>query len=66
MRAISDKADDSASMDYAEFERLAVLHSVRLTRALFRHADAIIKHLLCISNVFQTVYMLENLFLAEL
>lgn len=34
VRAISDKADDSAGMDYAEFERLAVLHSVNLTRAL--------------------------------
>lgn len=34
VRAISDKADDSASMDYPEFERLAVIHSVNLTRAL--------------------------------
>jgi adenosylhomocysteine nucleosidase len=34
VRAISDKADDSASMDYAEFERQAIIHSVNLTRAL--------------------------------
>lgn len=34
VRAISDKADDSASVDYPEFERLAIIHSVNLTRAL--------------------------------
>ena len=34
IRAISDKADDSASMEYGAFEELAILHSVRLTRAL--------------------------------
>lgn len=34
IRAISDKADDSANMDYSEFERKAVIHSVNLTRAL--------------------------------
>ena len=34
VRAISDKADDSAQMDYEEFERLAIVHSVNLTRAL--------------------------------
>ena len=34
VRAISDKADDSASMDYPEFERQAIIHSTRLTRAL--------------------------------
>lgn len=34
VRAISDKADDSAQMDYPEFERMAILRSVRLTRAL--------------------------------
>ncbi len=31
LRAISDKADDSASMDYAAFEREAARHCVRLT-----------------------------------
>lgn len=36
VRAISDKADDSAQMDYEEFERLAIVHSVNLTRALIR------------------------------
>lgn len=34
VRAISDKADDSATMDYAEFERQAIIHSTRLTREL--------------------------------
>mgnify|MGYP005948353415 CR=1 FL=1 len=34
LRAISDKADDSASMDYPEFERQAIIHSTNLTRAL--------------------------------
>ncbi|MCD8084068.1 MAG: 5'-methylthioadenosine/adenosylhomocysteine nucleosidase [Clostridiales bacterium] len=34
VRAISDKADDSAAMDYDEFERQAILHSVRMTREL--------------------------------
>ena len=34
VRAISDKADDSAQMDYEEFERRAIVHSVNLTRAL--------------------------------
>ena len=34
VRAISDKADDSAQMDYEEFERMAIVHSVNLTRAL--------------------------------
>lgn len=36
VRAISDKADDSAHMDYEEFERLAIIHSVNLTRALIQ------------------------------
>ena len=31
VRAISDKADGSAQMDYSEFEKTAVDHSVRLT-----------------------------------
>lgn len=31
VRAISDKADRSAQMDYSEFEKAAVDHSVRLT-----------------------------------
>lgn len=30
VRAISDKADNSATMDYAEFERQAIIHSVNL------------------------------------
>lgn len=34
IRAISDKADDSASMDYPTFERKAAEHSIRLVQAL--------------------------------
>lgn len=34
IRAISDKADDSAQMDYPTFERAAAAHSARLVRAL--------------------------------
>ncbi len=34
IRAISDKADDSAQMDYPTFEKLAIEHCVRLTEAL--------------------------------
>jgi adenosylhomocysteine nucleosidase len=34
VRAISDKADDSATMDYPEFEKQAVLHTVRLMEAM--------------------------------
>ncbi len=36
IRAISDKADDSASMDYAVFEQQAIGHSVRLLRELLQ------------------------------
>ena len=32
IRAISDKADNSAVMDYPEFERQAIVHSVRLVK----------------------------------
>lgn len=34
IRAISDKADNSATMDYPTFERLAIAHSVKLVRNL--------------------------------
>lgn len=34
VRAISDKADNSATMDYPEFEKQAIQHSVRLVRSL--------------------------------
>lgn len=34
IRSISDKADDSAAMDYSEFEALAVRHSVNLVLAI--------------------------------
>lgn len=34
VRAISDKADDSASMDYPSFEKKAIEHCVKLTKAL--------------------------------
>lgn len=34
IRAISDKADDSASMDYPEFQRQAIKHCSRLVKAI--------------------------------
>lgn len=34
IRAISDKADNSATMDYPTFERQAITHSVRLVKEL--------------------------------
>lgn len=34
IRAISDKADNSATMDYPTFERQAIAHSVRLVKGL--------------------------------
>ena len=34
VRAISAKADDSAEMDYAEFERMAIDNSVKLIMAM--------------------------------
>lgn len=36
IRAISDKADDSATMDYPTFEKQAVEHSVRLTKGFVK------------------------------
>ncbi len=37
IRAISDKADDSASMSYEQFEKQAIEHSVKLTENLMKH-----------------------------
>lgn len=37
VRSISDKADDSAQMDYDEFERMAIRHSVNLTKEMILH-----------------------------
>ena len=34
VRAISDKADNSASMDYPAFEKKAIEHSIRLLEKL--------------------------------
>lgn len=34
IRAISDKADNSATMNYAEFEKQAIVHSLRLMKEL--------------------------------
>ena len=34
IRAISDKADNSAQMDYPQFEAQAIVHSVRLVKEL--------------------------------
>ena len=39
IRAISDKADDSANMDYETFEKMAIEHSVRLTRGFVGALD---------------------------
>ena len=39
IRSISDKADDSASMDYSEFEKKAIEHSVKLTKKLIETID---------------------------
>ena len=36
IRAISDKADGSAHVDYPAFEKLAIEHSMRLTRRILR------------------------------
>ena len=36
IRAISDKADNSANMDYPTFEKLAIEHSVRLTQGMLK------------------------------
>ena len=36
LRAISDKADDSATMDYPEFERKAAQHCVNLTQEMVK------------------------------
>lgn len=36
IRAISDKADDSANMDYGTFEALAIRHSVRLAEGILK------------------------------
>lgn len=37
LRAISDKADDSAQMDYPTFEKAAAVHSARLVENMIRH-----------------------------
>jgi adenosylhomocysteine nucleosidase len=34
IRAISDKADDSAQMDYPEFEAMAIKNSVKILKAM--------------------------------
>ena len=40
IRAISDKADDSASMDYPEFEAKAIAHTVALVKAMAKELKA--------------------------
>lgn len=40
VRAISDKADDSASVDYSVFEEKAIEHSVKLLAELIRRYEA--------------------------
>ncbi len=39
IRAISDKADNSASMDYPAFEAQAIIHSVNLMLEMIRHYE---------------------------
>lgn len=39
IRAISDKADDSANMDYEMFEKMAIEHSFRLTVGFIKALD---------------------------
>ncbi|MGN0275752.1 MAG: 5'-methylthioadenosine/adenosylhomocysteine nucleosidase [Hominisplanchenecus sp.] len=40
LRAISDKADDSATMDYPTFEKQAIIHSVRLVEGMMKRLSA--------------------------
>lgn len=40
IRAISDKADGSAQVDYPTFEKLAIEHSVKLTRRILKDIQA--------------------------
>ena len=37
IRAISDKADDSAHMDYPEFEKMAIKNSVLLVKEMIKN-----------------------------
>lgn len=39
IRAISDKADDSASVDYETFEKKAIEHSVRLVKGFLQETE---------------------------
>ena len=39
IRAISDKADDSASMDYPAFEAMAIENSVKLIKEMVVHVS---------------------------
>lgn len=39
IRAISDKADNSASMDYGEFEAKAIEHTVKLVKKMLKMID---------------------------
>ena len=39
IRAISDKADDSANMDYETFEAQAIQHSVNLLLAMIKRYE---------------------------
>lgn len=39
IRAISDKADDSATVDYPAFEKKAIAHSVKLVEHMIAHLD---------------------------
>ena len=39
IRAISDKADGSASVDYPEFESKAIAHTVALVKAMIKKLE---------------------------
>lgn len=40
IRAISDKADNSATMDYGEFEAKAIEHTVKLLTGMMKRLEA--------------------------
>ena len=64
VRAISDKADDSAHMDYSEFEAKAVEHSVNLMLALEKFSGARKLRELLSTRIFYLHYHLKTRFLS--
>ena len=37
IRAISDKADNSSHMDYPEFEKQAIVHTIKLLEEMYKN-----------------------------